>query len=277
MSTRSPGRSSRHVPAESTSVRRVEPSECVTRPLTGSCGSKPTLALLVGNRSPTYLRGMADVTQILDAAAAGDPQAAAELLPLVYDELRKLAAARLADERPGQTLQATALVHEAYLRLVGGRPAATGTAGATSSPPPPRPCAASSSKRPAARRRLKRGGGRQRVDLDADDLAAAGRPGRGPARPGRGPRPAGRGRPGRGRAGQAPLLRRADARGGRRGASASPRRPPTATGPSPGPGCTARPRRRTARAEKPSRPVMFPAAAAALAHGSGSTRHGASP
>ena len=63
---------------------------------------------------------MADVTQILNAAEQGDPKAAAELLPLVYDELRKLAAARLAAERPGQTLQATALVHEAYLRLVGG-------------------------------------------------------------------------------------------------------------------------------------------------------------
>jgi RNA polymerase sigma factor (TIGR02999 family) len=62
---------------------------------------------------------MADVTRILSAVEAGDPSAAAELLPLVYDELRKLAAARLADERPGQTLQATALVHEAYLRLVG--------------------------------------------------------------------------------------------------------------------------------------------------------------
>ena len=67
---------------------------------------------------------MADVTQILAAIEAGDPKAAAELLPLVYDELRKLAAARLADERPGQTLQATALVHEAYLRLVGGEPGA---------------------------------------------------------------------------------------------------------------------------------------------------------
>src|SRR5262245_44016480 len=64
--------------------------------------------------------GMADVTRLLDAAAAGDPRAAAELLPLVYDELRKLAAARMAEEKPGQTLQATALVHEAYVRLVGG-------------------------------------------------------------------------------------------------------------------------------------------------------------
>jgi RNA polymerase sigma factor (TIGR02999 family) len=62
--------------------------------------------------------GMADVTRLLDAAAAGDPHAAAELLPLVYDELRKLAAQRMAQEQPDQTLQATALVHEAYLRLV---------------------------------------------------------------------------------------------------------------------------------------------------------------
>ena len=63
---------------------------------------------------------MADVTQILAAVEAGDPKAAAELLPLVYDELRKLAAQRLTGEDPGQTLDATALVHEAYLRLVGG-------------------------------------------------------------------------------------------------------------------------------------------------------------
>jgi RNA polymerase sigma factor (TIGR02999 family) len=68
------------------------------------------------------LRGMADATRLLDAAAAGDPKAAAELLPLVYDELRQLAAARLAEEKPGQTLQPTALVHEAYLRLVGDGP-----------------------------------------------------------------------------------------------------------------------------------------------------------
>src|SRR5438270_2290118 len=62
---------------------------------------------------------MCDVTRLLDAAAAGDRQAAADLLPLVYDELRKLAAARMAAEDPGHTLDATALVHEAYLRLVG--------------------------------------------------------------------------------------------------------------------------------------------------------------
>jgi RNA polymerase sigma factor (TIGR02999 family) len=62
---------------------------------------------------------MNDVTTVLSAIEQGDPQAAGRLLPLVYDELRKLAAQKLAQERPGQTLQATALVHEAYLRLVG--------------------------------------------------------------------------------------------------------------------------------------------------------------
>ena len=61
---------------------------------------------------------MTDVTQILSQIEEGDPSAAEQLLPLVYDELRKLAAARLTKEKPGQTLQATALVHEAYLRLV---------------------------------------------------------------------------------------------------------------------------------------------------------------
>jgi RNA polymerase sigma factor (TIGR02999 family) len=61
---------------------------------------------------------MNDVTQILNAIERGDPSAAEQLLPLVYDELRKLAAAKMAQEKPGQTLQATGLVHEAYLRLV---------------------------------------------------------------------------------------------------------------------------------------------------------------
>ena len=61
---------------------------------------------------------MSEVTRLLDAVERGEPQAAEELLPLVYEELRRLAAYRLAQERPGQTLQATALVHEAWLRLV---------------------------------------------------------------------------------------------------------------------------------------------------------------
>jgi RNA polymerase sigma factor (TIGR02999 family) len=66
------------------------------------------------------MQRMSEVTQILSRIESGDPTASEQLLPLVYDELRKLAAARLAQEKPGQTLQATALVHEAYLRLVDG-------------------------------------------------------------------------------------------------------------------------------------------------------------
>jgi RNA polymerase sigma factor (TIGR02999 family) len=112
---------------------------------------------------------MADVTQILSAIEAGDPTAAAGLLPLVYDELRKLAGARLAYEKPGQTLDATALVHEAYLRLVGDqRFDGRGHFFAA---------AAEAIRRilvEQARRRLtvKRGGQVRREDLDADRLAA---------------------------------------------------------------------------------------------------------
>src|SRR6185436_16683889 len=72
---------------------------------------------------------MNDVTRILSAIEQGDPEAAEGLLPLVYDELRKLAAQRLKQEKPGQTLQATALVHEAYVRLVGGGPVPAGWSG----------------------------------------------------------------------------------------------------------------------------------------------------
>jgi RNA polymerase sigma factor (TIGR02999 family) len=75
------------------------------------------------------LAAMSDVTRLLDAANRGDPEAASQLLPLVYDELRRLAAAKLAREKPGQTLDATALVHEAYIRLVGARSASKGFAG----------------------------------------------------------------------------------------------------------------------------------------------------
>jgi RNA polymerase sigma factor (TIGR02999 family) len=113
---------------------------------------------------------MSDVTRLLDAAAAGDRRAAADLLPLVYDELRKLAAARMAAESPGQTLQPTALVHEAYLRLVGGqRFDGRGHFFAA---------AAEAMRRILVnhardRQRLKRGGGRVRLELldQADSLA----------------------------------------------------------------------------------------------------------
>ncbi len=74
-------------------------------------------ALQVGTAA-NMLKRMSEVTRILSAIEKGDPTASEQLLPLVYDELRKLAAQRLAQEKPGQTLQATALVHEAYLRLV---------------------------------------------------------------------------------------------------------------------------------------------------------------
>jgi RNA polymerase sigma factor (TIGR02999 family) len=115
---------------------------------------------------------MADVTQLLDAAATGDPKAAAELLPLVYDELRRLAAARMAGEKPGQTLQATALVHEAYLRLVGdqhfnGRGHFFAAAAEAM-----RRILVESARRKA---RIKRGGDGQRVELP-DDLPAPAAP-----------------------------------------------------------------------------------------------------
>lgn len=118
---------------------------------------------------------MSDVTRLLNAANRGDKHAAAELLPLVYGELRTLAAARLAREQPGHTLDATALVHEAYLRLAGERPGSA------------RPsfdgrghffaAAAEAMRRilvEQARRRVaaKRGGGAVRTDVDPDCVAA---------------------------------------------------------------------------------------------------------
>ena len=93
---------------------------------------------------------MSDVTQILHQIEQGDARAAEQLLPLVYDELRRLAAHKLAQERAGQTLQATALVHEAYLRLIGATRIGAGTIAATSSPQRPRPCAGSWWSEPAA-------------------------------------------------------------------------------------------------------------------------------
>jgi RNA polymerase sigma factor (TIGR02999 family) len=118
---------------------------------------------------------MSNVTRLIDAAAAGDRKAAAELLPLVYDELRKLAAARLAAEKPGQTLQATALVHEAYLRLVGGQAVEWTGRGHFFA------AAAEAMRRilvENARRKSagKRGGGGRRVPLDDVDATAPERP-----------------------------------------------------------------------------------------------------
>jgi RNA polymerase sigma factor (TIGR02999 family) len=105
---------------------------------------------------------MPEITQLLDAAAAGDRRAAAQILPLVYDELRRLAAAKLAGEAPGHTLDATVLVHEAYLRLIGdqhfdGR----GHFFAAASEAMRRILV----NHARDRRRQKRGGGRMRVEL----------------------------------------------------------------------------------------------------------------
>ena len=88
---------------------------------------------------------MNELTQIPDQIHHGDPQAAADLLPLVYAELRRLAAAQLAREKSGQTLDATALVQEAYLALVGPADESAGRAAAAFSPPPPKPYAVFSS------------------------------------------------------------------------------------------------------------------------------------
>ena len=134
-------------------------------------------AVVLGFRSRLAIRrrmlgGMADVTHLLNAIEQGDPTAAADLLPLVYDELRKLAAARLANEKAGHTLQPTALVHEAYVRLVGGVQSqdwdGRGHFFAA---------AAEAMRRilvESARRKLRErhGGGRKRLALDDLDLAA---------------------------------------------------------------------------------------------------------
>jgi RNA polymerase sigma factor (TIGR02999 family) len=114
---------------------------------------------------------MNEVTQILSAIEQGDPHAAEQLLPLVYDELRKLAAQKMAQEKPGQTLQATALVHEAYLRLVDAKKVqhwnSRGHFFAAAAEAMRRILIDNARRRQAQ----KRGGQIKRVDLDALELA----------------------------------------------------------------------------------------------------------
>jgi RNA polymerase sigma factor (TIGR02999 family) len=123
---------------------------------------------------------MTEVTRVLSAIEHGTPCSAEQLLPLVYDELRRLAAQKLAQEKPGQTLQATALVHEAYTRLVGGGEAESGE---------PRwdsrghffAAAAEAMRRilidrARDKRSQKRGGDRKRIDIDAVDAATRATP-----------------------------------------------------------------------------------------------------
>jgi RNA polymerase sigma factor (TIGR02999 family) len=119
---------------------------------------------------------MNEITQILSAVEGGDPHAAEQLLPLVYEELRKLAGQKLAQEKPGQTLEATALVHEAYLRLVDADHAQTWNCRGHFFA-----AAAEAMRRilvESARRKhsQKHGGQRRRVDLDQAATVAAARP-----------------------------------------------------------------------------------------------------
>jgi RNA polymerase sigma factor (TIGR02999 family) len=114
---------------------------------------------------------MSDASHLIDAATAGDPKAAADLLPLIYGELRKLAAARMAAEAPGQTLTSTALVHEAYLRLVGGeQPQDWNGRGHffAAAAEAMRRILVENARRKA---RAKHGGGYQRLNLDGIQLA----------------------------------------------------------------------------------------------------------
>jgi RNA polymerase sigma factor (TIGR02999 family) len=124
---------------------------------------------------------MTEVSRLLSAVEHGDPSAADQLLPLVYDELRLLAARTLAQEKPGQTLQATALVHEAYVRLVGGGEAAAARGQRWDGRGHFFAAAAEAMRRvliDRARAKLsdKRGGRRKRLDIDAADLATQATP-----------------------------------------------------------------------------------------------------
>ncbi len=114
---------------------------------------------------------MNDVTRILSAIEQGDPHAAEQLLPLVYDELRKLASLRLADEKPGQTLQATALVHEAYLRLVGAQNAQPWDSQGHFFAAAAEAMRRILLNRARDKKRVKRGGDHRRVDLDQIEVA----------------------------------------------------------------------------------------------------------
>jgi RNA polymerase sigma factor (TIGR02999 family) len=114
---------------------------------------------------------MSDVTRILSAVEQGDPHAAEQLLPLIYDELRKLAAHRLSDEKPGQTLQATALVHEAYLRLVDVEKAQQWDSRGHFFAAAAEAMRRILLNRARSTKRLKRGGDRRRIDLDQIEAA----------------------------------------------------------------------------------------------------------
>src|SRR5215208_670234 len=110
---------------------------------------------------------MSEVTRILSAIEQGDPSVADQLLPLVYDELRKLAAQKLAQEKPGQTLDATALVHEAYLRLAGGQQFASRGHFFAAAAEAMRRILVENARR---KKRIKRGGDQERVEIELTSL-----------------------------------------------------------------------------------------------------------
>src|ERR1700752_4092307 len=114
---------------------------------------------------------MSEVTQLLDAVGQGDAQAAELLLPLVYEELRQLAAQKLAREKPGQTIQATALVHEAYLRMVNVDKAEHWNSRGHFFGAAAEAMRRILVDRARDKKRLKRGGDRLRLDLDAIEIA----------------------------------------------------------------------------------------------------------
>jgi RNA polymerase sigma factor (TIGR02999 family) len=119
---------------------------------------------------------MSEVTRLLGAIEQGDPSAAAQLLPLVYEELRRLAAYKLASEQPGQTLQATALVHEAYMRLVGPAPDSLWKGRGHFFAAAAQAMRRILVERARRKKRLRHGGGRKRLDLDQLDLQDEGSP-----------------------------------------------------------------------------------------------------
>jgi len=119
---------------------------------------------------------MSDVTRILSQINDGDPHAADELLPLVYDELRKLAAAKMAQEKPGQTLQATALVHEAYLRLVDAEQTASWNSRGHFFGAAAEAMRQILVDRARQKLSLKRGGARERQEVPFDEIATAAAP-----------------------------------------------------------------------------------------------------
>jgi len=134
---------------------------CLDLPRTGR------LSFLLGYFGTVILERMSAVTQILSAIEQGDPHAAEQLLPLVYDELRRLAAQKLAQEKPGHTLDATALVHEAYLRLVGDQQFASRRHFFAAAAEAMRRILVESARR---KKRLKHGGDLERVEIEMVNL-----------------------------------------------------------------------------------------------------------